>query len=59
MELGNELQLKRWDTSNILTFFVFWSIQKDESNNEIIAGEKTKVIIIIKKQLQGEPIKTV
>lgn len=44
MELGNRLQFKRWDTSNSLTFFVSWPIQKDESNDEIIAGDKNKVV---------------
>lgn len=44
MKQGNRPQFKRQDTSSILTFFVSWPIQKDESNNEIISGEKNKVI---------------
>lgn len=44
IEQGNKPQFRRWDASNILTFFVSWFMQKDGSNNEIIAEKENKLI---------------
>lgn len=44
IEQGNKPQFQRWDASNILTFFVSRFMQKDGSNNEIIAGKENKLI---------------
>lgn len=51
MEQSNKTQFQTWDISNILTFFVSWSIQMGEYYNKIIAWEKNKP--------KREPIKIV